>query len=260
VQARARRLALSASGFFHHPPSGKDWILFPFYHWVLDDEQKAFARQLRWLGGYGDFLSLDDAVAAMAAPEGIKGRYFCLTFDDGFRNWATNALPVLKQAGVPATFFVPSRYIGLDLDTDWDEIAPFYQRSWAKYRRYFEFLTWDDCREMVREGFTVGSHTHSHVRLASLPLPEAEREMADSKRSIEEKLHVPCRHFCCPWGRPGADYDPQVHPEMARRVGYASFLTTVEGPNYSGQSPFAVRRNDVSPDQGRFLFRWSVFR
>jgi peptidoglycan/xylan/chitin deacetylase (PgdA/CDA1 family) len=225
---------------------------------VLDDERESFSRQLRSLRHWGDFITLDEAVAALGSSSGLGGRYFCLTFDDGFRNWITNAVPVLKELGIAAAFFFPTKYVGLDVDADWEQIAPFYQHSYSTYGRFFEFVTWEDCRRIAAAGFTVGSHTHSHVRLSQLPPSEAEEELTLSKQIIEKELGVPCRHFCCPWGQPGKDFDPATHPELARRLGYVSFLTTQEGANYSGQSPFHIRRNDVAPGQGPLLFRYRL--
>jgi peptidoglycan/xylan/chitin deacetylase (PgdA/CDA1 family) len=226
---------------------------------VLDDEREAFTRQLRSLRDWGDFISLDEALGALDPSSRVGGRYFCVTFDDGFRNWITNAAPVLSELGIPAAFFVPTKYIGLDLDADFEQITPFYQHSYSRHGGRFEFLAWQDCRQMVAAGFTFGSHTHSHVRLTRVSPSEVEQEFTLSKQIMEKQLGVPCRHLCCPWGQPGRDFDPAIHPELARRLGYASFLTTQEGANYSGQSPFHIRRNAVTPDQGSLLFRYSVY-
>ncbi len=104
------------------PPSiGGEWVHFPMYHHVLDDERRGFDRQLRYLRRFGDFLDADDAVDALARPGGIGGRYFCITFDDGFKDSLTNALPVLIDRKCPAIFFLATDYIGLDLDADWDQ-------------------------------------------------------------------------------------------------------------------------------------------
>lgn len=251
----ARRLI----GLFSAPPVEKEWIIMQFYHWVLDDERKAFARQLKFLRRYGDFIGIDDAVAALQSPGGIGGRYFCVTFDDGFKNWFTNAVPILKDLEVPAAFFLPTKYIGLDLDADWEQIEPFYKRSWTKYPGYFEFLNWDECRRMAAAGFTIGSHTHTHPRLTSLQPTEAELELSISKQTIETQIGQPCRHFCCPWGKPKRDFDPALHPEMARRLGYASFLTGADGLNLPGQSPFYIARTGSSASQGPLLLRYSLF-
>ena len=254
-----RRLSASLFGIFSRPPMEKEWILFQFYHWVLDDERGAFRKQLQFLRRHGDFISLDDAISALQSPSDIGGRYFCVTFDDGFKNWITNAVPVLKELDVPAAFFLPTKYIGLDLDRDWGKIAPFYQSSWGRYGRFFEFLNWDECRQIAAEGFTLGSHTCSHARLTSLESGEAEEELQLSKQTIEEQVGRPCRHFCCPWGKSVRDFDPAVHPEMARRAGYVSFLTTDYGLNLPGGSAFAIKRIGTDPDLRLSMLRYTLF-
>ena len=259
VGSRSRNLARSVFGMFAGPPADKEWVAFQFYHWVLDDERKAFQRQLKLLRHYGDFISVDDAVAALQSPGGIGGRYFCLTFDDGFKNWFTNAVPILTESDVPAAFFLPTKYIGLDLEGDWEQIKPFYERSWTQYGGYFDFLNWDECRQMAAAGFTLGSHTHSHPRLTNLQPAEAELELSLSKAIIESELGQPCRHFCCPWGKPNKDFDPVLHPNMAQRLGYVSFLTTEDGLNLPGHSAFRIARTSSTASQGPSLLRYTLF-
>jgi peptidoglycan/xylan/chitin deacetylase (PgdA/CDA1 family) len=65
----------------------------------------AFEAQLRALGRAGAFVSLADVLAAVdGAP--LPPRAVLVTFDDGLREQAEHALPVLDRLGVPAAFFV----------------------------------------------------------------------------------------------------------------------------------------------------------
>lgn len=249
----------SVAGMLSRPPKGRDWIIMPFYHWVLDDQRDAFRRQLKFLRRYGDFISLDDAVKAMGSPAGLRGRHFCITFDDGYKNFYTNAAPVLSELNVPAAIFLSTRFIGLSLEEDWEQIAPFYRQSWRAHKRFFEFLDWDECRELVAAGFTLGSHTHSHARMTDLPPAEAEEELTLSKQIIEKQVRTVCRHFCCPWGRAGRDFDPIVHPAMARSLGYDSFLTTDYGIITQADSPLAIRRIGSIPSQRLLVLRYCLF-
>src|SRR5438105_6196996 len=89
-----KSLAAVTAGFVDLP-SDRDWIYFPLYHFILDDERRGFDRHLRYMRRRGEFISIDDAVAAMSNPAGIGGRYFCVTFDDGVKNCLTNAVPIL---------------------------------------------------------------------------------------------------------------------------------------------------------------------
>lgn len=226
---------------FHHLPDDRDWILFPMYHFIVDDERSGFKAHLRYMRRHGDFISADDAVDALTRPAGIGGRYFCVTFDDGVKNCVTHALPLLAAHQCPAVFFVATDYVGLELERDWDRIRPFPQ-PYTGFRAAFDFVTWDDCRTLRSAGMTIGAHTCRHVRLKTLTEADADRELRESKATIEREVGAPCLHFAAPWGVPGQDFDPAVHPVRAAQIGFKSFHTTEIGANYSHGNPFGIRR------------------
>jgi peptidoglycan/xylan/chitin deacetylase (PgdA/CDA1 family) len=225
-------------------PVDRDWVFFPLYHFIVDDERRGFDAHLRYMRRHGDFISMDNAVDALKNPGGIGGRYFCVTFDDGVKNCVTNALPILVERRAPAAFFIATEYVGLRLETDWERIRPFPQ-PYTGFRGAFDFVTWDDCREMHAAGMTIGAHTRHHRRLQSMSEAECDDELRGSKARIEAELQAPCVHFAAPWGVPGADFDPQVHPARARTIGFKSFLTTRPGANQSHGDPFAIRRTGL---------------
>ena len=236
--------------------TGENWIRFPFYHHVFDDERDDFRRQLDFMKGLGDFIGLDDAVATLAAGGPIGGRYFCVTFDDGFKNWITNAVPILVDQGAPAAFFVVTSYIGTSLEDDRDLLLGFYESG----DRLMEFLDWDDCRKMTDAGMTIGSHTMNHVHLAELDDAWAEAELKGSKEAIEAELGCACDHFCCPFGRENIDYLPGRDPDMAGRVGYKSFLSGHRGAMTQGSSPMMVRRDHLLAGWGDYQLRYFFSR
>lgn len=228
------------------------WIRFPYYHHVFDDERRDFARQLSYMAGRGDFIGLDDAVAMLASGDPINGRYFCVTFDDGFRNWFTNAMPVLVENKATAAFFLVTDFIGTSVDRDREKLLGFYDSG----DLLMEFLTWDDCRKMADAGMTIGSHTMTHVHLADLDEARAEAEMKGSKEIIEAELGRACDHFCCPFGRGNIDFLPDRDPELAARLGYKSFLTTHRGAMRQGGSPMSVKRDHLLAGWGNFQIKY----
>jgi len=248
--ARDALLRVLAAG--RSPKSSSGWIRFPFYHHVFDDERRDFARQLDFMAAHGDFIGLDDAVAMLESGEAVDGRYFCLTFDDGFKNCVANAAPILADKKAPATVFVVTRYVGATPERDRELLKRFYSAG----DRLIEFLDWDDCRRMVAAGFGVGSHTVNHAHLADLDGPAVEAELRDSKARIEAETGRPCRHFCCPFGRADVDFIPGRDPEIARRVGFASFLTGHRGANRRGDSPLFVRRDHLLAAWGDHQLRY----
>jgi peptidoglycan/xylan/chitin deacetylase (PgdA/CDA1 family) len=248
----ARDLALRALALGRSPKASSGWIRFPYYHHVFDDERRDFARQLDFMAELGDFIGLDQAVDMLDSGGPIDGRYFCLTFDDGFKNWITNAVPILAEKKAKATFFVVTRYIGATLDRDRELLRGFYSSG----GRLMEFLDWDDCRKMVAAGFGVGSHTMNHVHLADLDDAGVESELRKSKEKIEAETGRPCHHFCCPFGRDGVDYLPARDPAIAKRVGYRSFLTGHRGAMRRGASPMLIRRDHLLAEWGNHQLRY----
>ena len=97
----ARRLSIV---LFHRVLDAPDTLL------VDEPDIARFAEQMRWLSSSFNVLPLDVAVPRLIAGT-LPARALCITFDDGYRDNALNALPVLKSLGLPATFFVTTRYI-----------------------------------------------------------------------------------------------------------------------------------------------------
>ncbi|MBT8080175.1 MAG: polysaccharide deacetylase family protein [Gammaproteobacteria bacterium] len=67
---------------------------------------------LTQLGRHYEFVSLDDAVEMLSGSQPMRNNCLALTFDDGYRNNLTEAWPVLKKHGAPATFFVATGFVG----------------------------------------------------------------------------------------------------------------------------------------------------
>lgn len=232
------------------------WIRFPYYHHVFDDERAGFARQLNYLRQFGDFISLSDAVAMLEAGDFIDGRYFCITFDDGFKNNLTNAVPILLDTEAPTTFFLTTDYIGSNVETDRDRLLDFFGHR----QLLMEFLNWDDCRAMISAGMEIGSHTVHHAKLSTLEESEVLMELAASKDKVEAELGRPCDHFCSPFGIPVRDFKPGRDPQLARAAGYRSMLTTERGAMLSGGDPYWIRRDHMLANWGLHQLRYFLSR
>jgi len=247
-----RNVAVTVLSLGRSPDQAKGWIRFPYYHHVFDDERDGFARHLDFMSSHGDLIGIDDAVRMLGSGDTIDGRYFCITFDDGFKNWITNAVPILVDHGAAAAFFVITRYIGTSSEVDRDALLKFYDEG----NRLMEFLDWEDCRRMTDAGMTIGSHTVNHVHMANLDEAAAEAELRQSKETIEAELGITCDHFCCPFGRENVDYLPDRDPEIARRVGYKSFLSGHRGAMRQGGSPMMIRRDHLLANWGNAQLRY----
>jgi peptidoglycan/xylan/chitin deacetylase (PgdA/CDA1 family) len=110
-------------------------------------------------------------------------------------------------------------------------------------------LSWEQVRELSSEGFRFGAHTLNHPVLTSLPLGEAEREIAESKDRIEEQTGQPVEFFSYPYGR----WNSALRDMVARH--YKGVCTTTAGVATSNSEPFTLPRADV-----HYLRNLSIFR
>ena len=91
------------------------------YHGTTDAPPGLFARghaianvraQLRYLKRYLRPVSLEAIAVAVARGDQPPEASFAVTFDDGLAGNAIHAVPMLRDLDIPATFFVPSAFIG----------------------------------------------------------------------------------------------------------------------------------------------------
>jgi len=121
----------------------------------------------------------------------LPPRSVVLTFDDAFRNFAESARPTLEALGFGATVFaVAGRCGGTN---DWPG-------QLARIPR-LPLLSAADLRELATAGFEIGSHGLTHAALDGLSTAEAEREVAGSKRALEDIVGRAVEVFAYPYGK-----------------------------------------------------------
>lgn len=87
-------------------------------------------------------------------------------------------------------------------------------------------MTWDEIREMHKNGVTFGAHTDTHPILSMVPIEIGIQEITDSRCKIEQELQTRVRHFAFPNGR------PQDFTEELRSFCRNSGLDTVSSCEY----------------------------
>ena len=154
----------------------------------------------------------------------IDKRYYHLSFDDGFRNNFTNALPILKKHEVPAIFFVPSSLIDASIDK-----TKKYCLETTKYNSVIEMLKWSDLREMLSLGYEIGSHTKTHARFSAISHNKQlmEDEILGSKKQLEDNLDYECKYISWPYGTLTDADDKSL--ETAKIAGYTACFGAYRG-------------------------------
>lgn len=80
----------------------------PFAPWAIGAE--AFECHMKALRRYFTVIPLPEAIVRLSS-EALPPRAACVTFDDGYRDNLTNALPILDRQAIPATVFVASGFL-----------------------------------------------------------------------------------------------------------------------------------------------------
>jgi peptidoglycan/xylan/chitin deacetylase (PgdA/CDA1 family) len=110
------------------------------------------------------------------------------------------------------------------------------------------FLDWEGAREIVRRGFSVGSHSMHHAILAHERARDQIDDLAGSRRQLEAELGVAVELLAYPNGQPG-DYDVDTM-QAAQLAGYSHAVTTIEGWNMASTSAYELRRFVMYPERG----------
>lgn len=183
--------------------------------------------------GYTPITALQ-MMEMLANPEQLPKKPVVLTFDDGHKSHYTTVFPLLRKHGYRATFFVYT-----------DVIA----------EKSVKQLTWDELREMSREGMDIQSHTRSHPRLTQAKRNEShsayhkrlQNEIYGSKRILEEKLQQKVGLLAYPYGW----FNREIEA-MAIQAGYQGIFTVNWGVNLHTENPLRIKRrvmeNTMSPE------------
>jgi len=200
-----------------------------------------FKRQMEYLreAGYR-FLSLDQLIEGPIIP---VQKAVVLTFDDGYLDNFENALPVLEDLNIPATFFIVASLVGRS-------------NAWMRREGYPErrLMDWPQLKEIAsRPGFNIGSHTLTHPHLPLLQDGELEREVLGSRLLLEDRLGIEIRHFAYPYG--------EMDERVERVVGashYESACSTRSGFTRPGSERFRLKRISVFGKDSSLSFRIKI--
>ena len=177
---------------------------------AIFDEQMAYLKD----NGYIT-ITPEELYEGIAGNLVLPERPLLITFDDGYIDNYTNALPVLKKYGMRATIFIVPGFTGNNAN----------------------YLNWEQLKEMEKNGITIQSHTLNHRALEELPDDEIRAELLNSKLLLEKNLGHSVDFLAYPTGT----YNLHI-AGIAKDVGYKASFTIKYGNVDRGSNIYALER------------------
>jgi peptidoglycan/xylan/chitin deacetylase (PgdA/CDA1 family) len=166
----------------------------------IDISPARFEQQLAWLRNTKRVVRLEDALARKST------RQIAITFDDGYRDNLTAALPLLEKYNLPMTLFMVAGFVDSD-----------------------GYLSADELREISRHPLiTIGAHGLWHRHFNRISRDEARFELTESRRLLEETIETKVDLMAWPYG----ECTPALE-ELAGECGYRAAWSVWKGSNSS---------------------------
>jgi peptidoglycan/xylan/chitin deacetylase (PgdA/CDA1 family) len=199
------------------------------YHHVSDDSSDMpeltisateFERQMRLLQDTGfQTISLAEFLSYMKGEQvHLPEKPVVITFDDGYADNYTSALPILEKFRFKAALFM----VGINFDRD-------------------KRLSRQQIREMAANGFSIEGHSMTHPDLTTLSDSNLRQEVSESKKLVEQVTHKRVDGFAYPGG-----FYNLATLQAVESVGYQCAFTVLTGLNRSDRDNiFLLRRIPV---------------
>lgn len=180
----------------------------------IDISPERFENHLRWLAKRAKRVVPLRRLLTASEKENLMA----ISFDDGFRDNFTVALPLLEKYNLPMTLFAVAGFVGED-----------------------GYLSAGELRKLAEHPLiTIGSHGMSHQHFTQLDSTEARFELTESKRLLEQMIGQEVDLLAYPYG----DCDGRIE-RLSEECGYTAAWSVWNGNN----TPFSrwrvpLGRND----------------
>ena len=169
------------------------------YLWVAPS---VFAAQMRWLDRHHYHVVTLQEVYDYWHGAPLPSRPIVVSFDDGFRNHVTEAMPILDRHGWGGTLNLA--------------LSHYHQPGWGLGPKAIHRLLGHD--------WELDSHTMTHLALPGLSASALAYQVSHSRSVLRRLFHVPVDFFCYPAGA----YDSRVIAAV-RAAGYQAATSTEDG-------------------------------
>lgn len=169
----------------------KNQIIVLCYHSLAEDDWRfsidpgVFKKQINYMTQHFKPITIEELKLYLEGKAEINYPSFLLSFDDGYKD-IYQIKDFLREKGITPVIFLLSSPNSADF-------------SQLKTRR--GFLSWKETRQLLNDGWIIGSHGRTHTDFLALNEDKAREEIIESKKKLEKILGVKVSYFAYPKGR-----------------------------------------------------------
>lgn len=179
--------------------------LFPF-----STPTPTFEAHLEWLAQNCTVIDFEQVFR----PPKSKRPVVAITFDDGYLDNVSDALPLLLKYRLPATFFITTGFLTND-----PVALGRISKSYKVTPDQLGAIDTTGLLELHKAGMHIGAHSHTHRRMQQLSPQDLQQELSQSKAILEDILGEGIASMAYPYGLPGYAFDRRT-TKAAADAGY----------------------------------------
>ncbi len=204
------------------PPDLKRWRVTPE---LFDAHMNALHR-----AGY-QTITLAEWAEGLVQRRPVRGKRVLLTFDDGYSDFLSGAIRILRGHDFSATVFLVAERIGKTAlwDAAFGDCAP--------------LLSWEEIKSLQEIGIEFGGHSCIHRKMTEMGSTELAEDTRRTRAILEEGLGVPVPTLAYPYG----DQNEFVR-RVVGEVGTTAAVTCEPGISKLGDDPLRLPRIEIVGD------------
>lgn len=189
-----------------------------------------FVKQIETLKNAGyTFITASELIDILDGKIKLPQKPIIISFDDGYRDFYTDVLPVLKKYKIKAVVYIVTGFLDKP-----------------------NYLSTEQLKEIAKSRLVeIGAHTVHHFALKGLNPILAKYEVEESKKNLEKLINTPVVSFAYPDG----SFDMQAI-KLVKSAGFKSAVTTLHGFEIKKDNRFFLYRIHPGDKTDNFLLNF----
>lgn len=229
-------------------PETDDWNVPP----------RTFERHIAALTEIAEIVRVEEIPGLLEHRAQSVKPMVCITFDDGYGNFFTQALPILQRYAVPATLFLVTDVVGKDVPMPFDGWSR--KHGGTTPREMWRPLTWEEVHSCLASGLiSVGAHSHTHRNGLTCSPSDLREEAELSMVTLRNKCGNAFKPiFSYPYGSVRLGQVPPQYVDAVQRAGFEMGLTTDLGLVTPESNLYSLPRMEAHPLDGPAILHAKV--